>query len=122
MKDDALLWNLVEGGWEAHIVSPIHVIQSLKTPSELSSVAATWWSFLELPPRDLQALLLTKSNFLHLSFQFWPRVYKRTTHQWYAATALDECVRQVAFVLISGPPFQNYSVPLIIPIWGKVIN
>ena len=36
--------------------------------------------------------------------------------------ALDECVRQVAFALISGPPSQSYSVPPIIPIWGKVIN
>ena len=36
--------------------------------------------------------------------------------------ALDECVRQVTSALISGPPSQNYSVPPIIPIWGKVTN
>ena len=36
--------------------------------------------------------------------------------------ALDECVRQVASAFISGPPSQNYLVPPIIPIWGKVTN
>ena len=62
--------------------------------------------------------LLTKFNFL---FSF-DQLSKWTTKRWYAPMALDECVRQVTSALISGPPSQNYSVPPIIPIWGKVTN
>ena len=62
--------------------------------------------------------LLTKFNFL---FSF-DQLSKWTTKRWCAPMALDECVRQVTSALISGPPSQNYSVPPIIPIWGKVTN
>ena len=71
-----------------------------------------------IPAYDSSSPLLTKFNFL-LSFD---QLSKWTTKRWYALMALDECVRQVASALISGPPSQNYSVPPIIPIWGKVTN